>query len=168
MDSAPLDEDDRAMLERLRRAGEVEGTLQSHGIAFERLTMQEADRWPKVWFAAFVPEENRKAAKKQCFSGRRHRGFLWQAFSMGYIPDFVGGDAAWERWQACGLQRCLLCLPDDALLYRVQGISPDALATLGCAILADETLTHTWMQTGRAARGSWFCDVGQAGAVLPK
>ena len=74
----------------------------------------------------------------------------------------------WERWQACGAQRCLLCLPDDALLYRVQGISPDVLAAFGCAILADETLTHVWMQTGSPARGPYYCEAGQAAAVLPK
>ena len=168
LDSAPLDENDRAMLARLKRAGEVEALLAAHGVGYERLPMQQADRWPKAWFAAFVPEENRKAAKKQCFSGRRHRGFLWQAFAMGFIPGFVGGDAAWERWQACGAQRCLLCLPDDALLYRVQGISPDVLAAFGCAILADETLTHVWMQTGSPARGPYYCEAGQAAAVLPK
>ena len=168
LETAPLDENDRALLSRLKRAGEVEALLDERGVAYERLSMQEADRWPKEWFAAFVPEAMRKAAKKQCFSGRRHRGFLWRAFSMGYIPGFVGGDAAWERWQACGIQRCLLCLPDDALLYRVQGISPDVLAAFGCAILADETLTHVWMQTGSPARGPYYCEAGQAAAVLPK
>ena len=168
LESAPLDDADRVMLSRLRRAGEVEALLGERGVAFERLSLKDADCWPKKWFAAFVPEASRKAAKKQCFSGRRHKGFLWQAFAMGFIPGFVGGDAAWERWQACGIQRCLLCLPDDALLYRVQGISPDVLAAFGCAILADETLTHVWMQTGSPARGPYYCEAGQAAAVLPK
>ncbi len=167
LETAPLNGDDRAMLSRLKRAGEVEALLAAHGVGHERLSLKEADQWPRRWFSAFVPEASRKAAKKQCFSGRRHRGFLWQAFSMGYIPDSVGGDAAWERWQACGIQRCLLCLPDDALLYRVQGISPDALATLGCAILADEALTYTWMQTGNPGRGPYYYGAGQVGAVLP-
>ena len=114
LETAPLDENDRALLSRLKRAGEVEALLDERGVAYERLSMQEADRWPKEWFAAFVPEAMRKAAKKQCFSGRRHRGFLWRAFSMGYIPDFVGGDAAWERWQAYGIQGGLGYVPEDA------------------------------------------------------
>ena len=162
LDAAPLDDHDRAMLSRLMRAGEVEALLDERGVACERLPLMVADRWPRAWFAAFVPEASRKAAKKQCFSGRRHRGFLWQAFSMGFIPDFVEGDAAWERWQGRGIQCCLLCLPENGLLYRLpEGIAPEALARFGCAILADEALAHTWMQTGSPARGPYYCDTNR-------
>ena len=162
LDAAPLDDHDRAMLSRLMRAGEVEALLDERGVACERLPLMVADRWPRAWFAAFVPEASRKAAKKQCFSGRRHRGFLWQAFSMGFIPDFVEGDAAWERWQGLGIQCCLLCLPENGLLYRLpEGIAPEALARFGCAILADEALAHTWMQTGSPARGPYYCDTNR-------
>ena len=162
LDAAPLDDHDRAMLSRLMRAGEVEALLDEHGVACERLPLMVADRWPRAWFAAFVPEASRKAAKKQCFSGRRHRGFLWQAFSMGFIPDFVEGDAAWERWQGRGIQCCLLCLPENGLLYRLpEGIAPEALARFGCAILADEALAHTWMQTGSPARGPYYGDTNR-------
>jgi tRNA (guanine37-N1)-methyltransferase len=162
LDAAPLDDHDRAMLSRLMRAGEVEALLDERDVAFERLPLMLADRWPRAWFAAFVPEASRKAAKKQCFSGRRHRGFLWQAFSMGFIPDFVEGDAAWERWQGRGIQCCLLCLPENGLLYRLpEGIAPEALARFGCAILADEALAHTWMQTGSPARGPYYCDTNR-------
>ena len=166
LETAPLDEGDRALLARLRRAGEVEALLEERGVAHERLPAQAADRWPKAWLTAFVPEVSRKAAKKQCFSGRRHRGFLWRAFSMGFIPDAVEGEAAWERWRERGARDCLLCLPDDGLLYRLpEGITPEALAPLGCAILADAALTHTWMQAGNPARGPYYCDAGQAGTV---
>ena len=162
LDAAPLDDHDRAMLSRLMRAGEVEALLDERGVACERLPLMVADRWPRAWFAAFVPEASRKAAKKQCFSGRRHRGFLWQAFSMGFIPDFVEGDAAWERWQGRGIQCCLLCLPENGLLYHLpEGIAPEALARFGCAILADEALAHTWMQTGSPARGPYYCDTNR-------
>lgn len=162
LDAAPLDDHDRAMLSRLMRAGEVEALLDERGVACERLPLMVADRWLRAWFAAFVPEASRKAAKKQCFSGRRHRGFLWQAFSMGFIPDFVEGDAAWERWQGRGIQCCLLCLPENGLLYRLpEGIAPEALARFGCAILADEALAHTWMQTGSPARGPYYCDTNR-------
>ncbi len=150
------------MLARLKRAGEVEALLAAHDIAFERLPLKAAEQWPKQWLGVFVPEASRKAAKKQCFSGRRHRGFLWQAFSMGFIPDFVEGDAAWERWQGRGIQCCLLCLPENGLLYRLpEGIAPEALARFGCAILADEALAHTWMQTGSPVRGPYYCDTNR-------
>ena len=161
LESAPLDESDRAMLVRLKRAGEVEALLRNGGVAFERLSLKAADLWPRQWFDAFVTGESRKAAKKQCFSGRRHRGFLWQAFSMGFIDDFVDGDASWERWQAWAIQDCLLCLPDDGLLYRVRNASPGVLAPMGHVILADEEMTHTWMQTGKATAGPYYCGGGK-------
>jgi len=161
---APLDDGDRAMLARLRRAGEVEALLRARGVGYERLPLMDADRWPRKWFAAFVPEASRKAAKKQCFPGRRHAGYLWQAFSMGFIPDPVEGEAAWAMWTANGVGECLLCLPGEGLLYRIPGGIPrEALAGLGDAVLADERLTRTWMQAGRADRGPYYCEAGSPG-----
>ena len=158
LDSAPLDDSDKALLQRLRRAVEVEALFTGNDIAFERLPMQAADQWGKAWLAAFVPEAHRKAAKKQCLPGRRHVGYLWQAFTLSFIPEYAEGDAALARWQAHEIRDCLLYLPDDGLLYRVSDIQPADLAGFGCAILADEAMTRTWMQTGCGQLGPFCCE----------
>ena len=159
LDAAPLDDADRALLRRLGRAREVEKYLDGLGIPFERIELRLADLWPKRWFNAFVPEENRKAAKKQCFPGRRHVGWLWQAFSMGFIPEYAEGDAAWAAWRDKSDTGCLLYLPDDGLLYRLSGGIPrEALEELGYAILADEGLTRTCMRT---EKGMFGCEIGK-------
>ena len=160
LDSAPLTDGDRAMLARLRRSGGIEAALQAHDAFAQRLSLLDADRWPKQWFAAFVPEANRKAAKKHCFSGRRHTGHLWQAFAMGFIPDCVEGDAAWTLWQENAPEDCLLFLPEHEILYRVQGIpSRECLSALGDVILADEGLTRTLVRTGRGNEGMYYTDI---------
>ena len=159
LDTAPLTDADRAMLARLRRAREVEWALDGWGIPHERLDLRTADLWPKRWFNAFVPEASRRAAKKQCFSGRRHVGFLWQAFSKGFIPEYTEGDAAWQRWSEKAAAGCLMYLPDGGLLYRLEeDIPAEALTELGSVILADEALTRTWVHTGRADRGPYYAE----------
>ncbi len=157
--TAPLDDGDRAMLARLERAQEVSRYLDSYGLAHERLDLRLADRWPRQWLAAFVPEENRKAAKKQCLSGRRHVGFLWQAFSMGFIPEYTEGEAAEALWLEHAAESCLLDLQGDGLLYRLPGgICPEALDGLDRAVLAGEALTWTLAPTGRNGQGPyWAC-----------
>ena len=159
LDSAPLTDADRALLERIQRRNAVSEQLDTAGVPHEPIEMRLADLWPKRWFQAFVPESQRKAAKKQCFSGRRHVGFLWQAFSMGFAPC-VSGDDARARWLAGLSGGCLLCLPEDGLLFRV----PDAAALdpdlLPCCILADEDLTRTYARTGRAGKGPYYSDAG--------
>ena len=148
LETAPLDDGDRALLARLKRAQEVSKYLDRFGIPHERLEMRIADLWPKQWIAAFVPEENRKTAKKQCVSGRRHVGFLWQAFTMGFIPEFTKGEAAREKQREHEAESCLLFLPDSGLLYRLPGsLSPEALEGLGYAVLADEGMTWSLVRT---------------------
>lgn len=155
LDTAPLTDDDRALLVRIRRAKAVEALLASHGVACERLEMRLADQWPKRWFNAFVPEETRKSAKKQCFSGRRHVGYLWQAFSMGFAPA-IEGEAARRAWSESRPDPCMLCLPDDGLLFRLTGALPDdALSALGHAVLSDEGLARTLVVTGRRNVGPY-------------
>ncbi|MBQ3268437.1 MAG: tRNA (guanosine(37)-N1)-methyltransferase TrmD [Clostridia bacterium] len=159
LETAPLSDADRDVLARLRRAREVEAILAEHGVAFERQDLQAADRFPKAWFAAFVPEENRRAAKKQCFSGRRHVGYLWQAFSMGFIPGSADGDAALAAWREDRPERCALYLPDDGLLYEVDNaaaLDGDALAPLRHCILADAALTRTFVVPGRRSLGPYY------------
>ena len=60
--------------------------LAERGVHAERMDMFEEAAYAKAWFARFVPVENRAAAKKLCFSGRRHIGYLYQAFEAGYVP----------------------------------------------------------------------------------
>ncbi len=156
LETAPLDDHDRAMLARLRRAKEVDAMLDRFGVPYERQALRPADQWPKRWFAAFVPGDRRREAKKQCFSGRRHGGFLWRAFSMGYAPC-AEGDAAWESWQRNRPGACDLYLPDDGLLYRAEDaatLTPEALEALGYVVLADGDMTRTFM---RAERGKRYC-----------
>ena len=156
LDTAPLTDADRALLRRIRRGREVEALLKSHGVEAERLEMRLADQWPKAWFAAFVPEERRKAAKKECFSGRRHVGFLWRAFAMGFA-EALEGDAARRAWAEARPDACALCLPDDGLLFRVAGALPDALLDrLGYVALADEAMRRTFVATGRRDAGPYY------------
>lgn len=154
LETAPLTDADRDMLARLRRAREVEAATPG----LERLDLLAADRFPRAWFCAFVPEANRKAAKKQCFSGRRHVGYLWQAFSMGFIPDFAEGEDARTAWQEGFAEPYLLYLPGARLLYRVRGqIEPPE----GCCLLADAALTRTLVHTGRPGKGPYFARSGK-------
>ena len=159
LEAAPLTDADRDVLARLERAGEVSARLDDLGLAHERLELRLADQWPKQWLNAFVPEESRKAARQQCVSGRRHVGYLWQAFSMGFVPGYLEGDAAREAWREKSPEVCLLYLPEDRLLYAVRGdVVPEALEGLGPFALADTDLTHTFMQTNRAGVGPYFCE----------
>ena len=161
LDEAPLDDADRAILARLRRAKEVEARLRDAGVDAAREELRLADLFPKRWLNAFVPEDRRKEAKKACLSGRRHVGFLWQAFRMGLAPA-LEGEAAWSAWQDAGLGACLLFLPDDGLLYRVADAScltEAALSPFGQAVLADEALTRTFCLTGRSGVGPYFAGI---------
>ncbi len=149
LETAPLTDADRDMLDRLKRAREIEAA--TPGLL--RQGLQAADAFPKAWFAAFVPEANRKAARKQCFSGRRHVGYLWQAFSMGFIPDFAEGEGALERWRANPPQACWLYLPRVRLLYRVEG---DFEPPFESFILTDEALTRTLVGTDKPGKGPYW------------
>ena len=86
LQSAPLSDEDRETLRKLDLAEKFLAELEMRGVRARRMEMFAEQNHPKAWFVAFVPEENRKAAKKMCFSGRRHVGYLYQAFSMGYAP----------------------------------------------------------------------------------
>ena len=86
LETAPLSDGDRETLRKIELSEKFMAELQEQGVRARRMEMFAEQAHPKAWFAAFVPEENRKAAKKMCFSGRRHVGYLYQAFSMGYAP----------------------------------------------------------------------------------
>ena len=156
LQTAPLTDADRAMLAQLDAAERAAELLRAHGIEARRADFAEAAAFPKNWFLNFVPEANRKAAKKQCFSGRRHVGWLWQAFSMDFAPHVDGSDAI----GALNLRRPeWLYLPDDGVLLRITGeVSADALACLDHFILTDAAMSFTYVQPGKRGFGPYFCE----------
>ena len=156
LETAPLDDGDRDALARLRRAQAVSARLDAAGVVHERMALRQADEWPKRWFRAFVPEDRRREAKRPCLSGRRHVGCLWRAFSMGYA-EALEGEAAAAKWRAEAPRTVWLYLPDDRLLFRVEGALPEALfCGPGQAIFADEGLTRTLACTGRGGAGPYY------------
>ena len=163
LERAPLTDDDRAMLARLARAREISDQLDALNIPHERLSLREADNWPKRWFAAFVPEKNRKEARKHCLSGRRHRGDLWQAFRMGFALSVEGEDAA-RLWAEHAPATQRLYLPADGLLFDITppaNLSPDALSPLGGFMLADAALTATYIDTNLSEIGPYFSQIAR-------
>ena len=85
-------------------------------------------------------------------------GYLWQAFSMGYAPA-VEGEEALRRWRDDPPERCVLCLPDEGLLFRVTGVPGDAaLNRLGYAVLADEDLRRTLALTDKKDKGPYYME----------
>jgi len=165
LERAPLTDADRDMLARLVRAREVDAILTQAGIAHERLELRLADRFPRQWLEAFVPEENRKAAKKQCISGRRHAGYLWQAFSMGFVPDCVDGKAARGKWRDNPPETCWLYLPEEKLLYRASGAIEPPFESF---VLADGDLKRTCVCTGRPGKGPYYHEIDKSGAENPE
>ena len=146
LDTAPLTDDDRALLKRLKRA-------QALSLPWERLEMRLAHQFPNRWLQAFVPEENRKAAKKPCLSGKRHVGYLWRAFTERFIDGYIEGDDARAAWFDHAPDTSLLYLPDDGLMYRVEGTpSMELVESLGHVVLTDESLTRTCIRTGKSSQ----------------
>ena len=153
LETAPLTENDRRLLVRLRRSKELIALL---GEIAVRMDFSEADAFAKRWFAVFVPEENRKAAKKQCFSGRRHVGYLWQAFTMGFAP----AEKVDKLPEMTGAG--FLFVPDDAVLIQItalEKLNPDALQQIPSYILVNQTLSETYVQTGKANIGAFYSKI---------
>lgn len=154
LETAPLDESDRATLARLRAADAAIAALKAKGVCARRADFSAADAYPKQWFAAFVPEENRRAAKRQCFSGRRHVGWLWQAFSMDFAPHQTGEEAESVREDIRG--ECRLYLPDEqVLLFLDEAPSADVLAGFGHYLLTDAVMHRTYVHPNRREFGPY-------------
>ena len=137
LESAPLSDEDRETLHKLELAEKFLAELEAGGVRARRMEMFAEQGHPKAWLAAFVPEEKRKAAKKMCFSGRRHVGYLYQAFSMGYapckavnaLPDGLSGPAT-------------LYLNREGLGFEMENC--EAIGKLpGCAVLTARDLSWT-------------------------
>ena len=156
LQTAPLTSADREMLAQMDAADRVAALLHVRGLEALRTDCAEAAAFPKKWFARFVPEANRKAARKQCFSGRRHVGWLWQAFSMDFAPHIDGDEAL----AALGNRRAeLLYLPDDGVLLRISGeVSGATFADLDHFILTDEAMEFTFVQPNKRGFGPYFCE----------
>ena len=137
LETAPLSDEDRETLRKIELSEKFIAELETRGVCARRMEMFAEQAHPKAWFAAFVPGENRKAAKKMCFSGRRHVGYLYQAFSMGYapceavkaLPDGLSGAAT-------------LYLNREGLGFDVENC--EAIGTLpDCAVLTAKDLSWT-------------------------
>ena len=153
LETAPLTENDRRLLARLRRSKELIALL---GEIAVRMDFSEADVFAKRWFTVFVPEENRKAAKKQCFSGRGHVGYLWQAFTMGFAP----AEKVDKLPEMTGAG--FLFVPDDAVLIQItalEKLNPNALQQIPSYILVNQTLSETYVQTGKANIGAFYSKI---------
>lgn len=153
LDTAPLEDSDRTILAQLDAADRAIAILAGHGVTASRIECAEATAFPKKWFARFVPESNRKAAKKQCFSGRRHVGWLWQAFSMNFAPHIDGEAAAMKLTER---QPELLYLPEESVLLKVSGNVPTN--AFRHFILTDEAFTFTYVQPHKAGLGPYYCE----------
>ena len=154
LETAPLDESDRATLARLRAADAAIAALKAKGVCARRADFSEVDAYPKRWFAVFVPEENRRAAKKQCFSGRRHVGWLWQAFSLDFAPHQTGEEAESVREDIRG--ECRLYLPDEQVLLLLdEAPSADVLAGFGHYFLTDAVMHRTYVHPHRREFGPY-------------
>ena len=113
LQSAPLDENDRAMLAQMDRADAIVAELARRGVNARRMDLFEEAAYAREWIAAFVPETHRKSAKKRCISTKKHVGYLYQAFELGYIPaEDCAGSAAL-------LGEAVLYCNEEGLAFRV-------------------------------------------------
>ena len=94
LETAPLTEADREALAKMDRADEIIRSLAGKGVAARRMDMFEEAAYARTWIGAFVPEEHRKSARKRCISARKHIGYLYQAFELGYISPDEGACSA--------------------------------------------------------------------------
>ena len=103
LESAPLTDEDKETLRRMECAEEIIRDLAEKGVQAKRMDMFEEAAYAKNWIAAFVPEENRKSARKKCISSKKHVGYLYQAFESGLAP--------------CNKEACSIGVIGEAVLY---------------------------------------------------
>ena len=167
LNSAPLTEADREELRRMERADEILRALSSDGVRAERLDMFAETAYAKAWFSRIVPEERRRAARKQCFSGRRHVGWLYQAFEMGYAPS-VRGEEAEAKFAAKPEDAALgggavLYLNRENLAFRLE--NPEALSHLPrLALLTAPDFSWSF---ARSSRGELYSYTKATEANIP-
>lgn len=94
LQSAPLTDADRKSLAQMDRADRIIAQLAEKGIRAERMEMFEEAEFARRWIERFVAPEHRKSARRRCISGRKHAGYLYQAFELGYAPCKTGQAAS--------------------------------------------------------------------------
>ena len=87
LDTAPLTDADRESLKKIEAAEKIISSLSETGVTASRMEMFREAAFPKEWIAAFVCGEKRKSARKACICTKKHAGFLYQAFEMGYAAS---------------------------------------------------------------------------------
>ena len=156
LETAELSEEDLVILEKARRSDALIAALAKHGVKAERLEMFAEAAYAKEWLKAFVPEDRRKSARKMCISTKKHVGWLYQAFSMGYAPC-VQGEAAWA-----GLRKAsgaaVLYLNDENLAFRVDSVEKlvEALMQFKRAVISGEDFSWTCAFSAKQGEGPYL------------
>lgn len=94
LQTAPLTEADHQTLAQMERADLIIAELAEMGIRAERMEMFEEAEFARRWIERFVAPEHRKSARKRCISSKKHVGYLYQAFELGYAPCETGQAAS--------------------------------------------------------------------------
>jgi|GEM_PF-280093 len=138
---APADEDARDMLARLCAGADAVEAIAARGVNAECASLAEADAFPKHWIEAFIPEQNRKAAKRACSYDRQLK-YFHRAFERGLVPG--AADAPDD------VELRLIYLPEKRVLIRLAEGSAEGL---GDRVEIDETWTRTRVVKGNR---TWF------------
>jgi len=157
LETAELSEDDLIILEKARRSDAVIAALAGHGVRAERLEMFAEAAYEKEWLKAFVPEEKRKSARKMCIRTKKHVGWLYQAFSMGYAPCAIGDDA-WAGLHALRGE-AVLYLNDEGLAFHVDAVEKFAAALpdmFRCAVISGTGFEWTCAFSAKQGEGPYF------------
>jgi len=86
LETAPLTDADHETLKKMEKADAIIASLAEKGIQARRMDMFEEAGYARAWINRFVLEEKRKSARKACISAKKHVGYLYQAFELGYAP----------------------------------------------------------------------------------
>lgn len=159
LDTAPLTDEDRAELAKMERADEMLNRLAGLGIQAQRMDMAAEAGFARRWIDCFVPEERRKSARRRCISTKKHVGYLYQAFEMGYAAGrlaqageaaFAGGAALLylDEW---GIG---LCISDCAKLDKLPPKCVLAAEDMAWTLAAGKGGAYYFAEADRAADGN--------------
>ena len=138
LETAPLTNDDKETLRKMERAEEIIRSLSEKGVQARRMDMFEEAAYAKNWIAVFVPEENRKNARKRCISSKKHVGYLHQAFEAGYLSGIQGEEAITALNTKSG--EAVLYYNKENLAFHVDNCAGITLPRL-CVLNAPD---HSW------------------------
>ncbi len=163
LDSAPLNDGDREILRQAELSEVLIAALNREGAFARRMEMFAERRYAKAWFAHVVPGDQRAVAKKQCFSGRRHVGYLYQAFEMGYAPC-VGGEEAQSAFRAKRGPAVLYLNREDLALEVAEAASIKELEP--CQVLSAPDFAWAFACSG-SGKLYFYCRCADADANAP-